>query len=320
MPDENVPLNENPEHGGLTDEAMEAYLAGTQYAPAPTTDTGETEPAPSSPPAATSDEDVWEFEVAGQPTRITREQAQAYAEFEAFLAANPALAEAIGGTIQGTHQFMPVETPSPEPTAPATKPPGTPPAALTPPDALDLDDPVQRAVWERLVDTQTQLQQATERITRAESQLSQQQQETTLSLVNKSTANWREQHPNITDDDMDEIKKVTARLNVVPSLMSPVDPITGLPRQVDPVKALEDAYDLAAWQIPRLREQELANMQVTARNNNTRKKKLSSLGGSSGSVPRQPEKVPDNPQERRQAMIGEVANMLNGNWIQPEDK
>jgi hypothetical protein len=101
--------------------------------------------------------------------------------------------------------------------------------------------------------------------------------------------------------------------------MAPIDPVSGLPRNVDPLKALEDAFDLAHWQIPRLRDKELAEVQSATRTSNKRKAKLSSLGGASGSVPRQQNTVPTNKQERRQAMLAEMTQMLNGNWINPED-
>jgi hypothetical protein len=266
--------------------------------------------APAEPTEAAVD--AWEFD---DGLRITRDQAKAYAEFEAFLADNPELAEAIGGTVTGTHRFVPVDTPAPQASAPTTTPATD---FSAPPSELDMEDPVQRTVWERMVATQQKLDEATAALTRHEQVIQRQQSDTTASLVNRATQSYQEAHK-LTDEDMDEIQRVTARLNVVPALMAPVDPITGLPRQVDPLKALEAGFDLAHWQIPRLRDRELADVQSQTRDANKRKAKLSSLGGSSGSVPRQPNTVPTNPQERRQAMIAEMATMLNGNWIQPED-
>ena len=329
MGDENnTPLNEDPMHGGVTDAELQSYLDtrfATNGTDEPTVDDGgdgSTEPpSGEATPLGSPDGDlegVWEYDLEdGQKLRITRDQARTFAEFEAFLAANPDLAEAIGGAVVGTHKFLPVETPAPQATTPPSSPQGV--APLEPPDALDLDDPVQRAVWERLVATNEQLQQATEIIGRHEAQLQRQQAETTGSLLAKATDLYRDAHKELTDEDMGEITTVVARLNVLPAMLSPVDPVTNLPRQVDPIKALNDAYDLAYWQIPRLRDAQLRAFQAEEQQSQQRKNKLSSLGGSSGSVPRQPTTVPSDPQERRKAMLSEMSSMLNGNWINPED-
>lgn len=335
MGDENG-LSNDPLHGGVDDDALEAAARAlfesenepTGDAVEPPADgaapTAATEPpeggAPhaDAPSSGVDDGEVWEYDLGDdQKLTINREQAKAYAEFEAFLQANPELAEAISGSVVGTHKFLPVETPSPVVGAPAGSPVAT-PDPLAPPPELDMDDPVQKAVWDRMVETRTQLDTATAALARHEQVITTQRDDTTRALINRASASFQEEHK-LTSEDMDEIQKVTARLNVMPALMNPIDPITGLPRQVDPLKAMEDAFDLARWQIPRLREAEIAAVQAQTRSNNSRKAKLSSLGGSSGSVPRQQNTVPTNPAERHQAMLAEMGAMLQGNWINPED-
>lgn len=320
-----MPLDDDELHGGITDDALEAaaqaqFAAAITDEPEPTTDDEPASPASGLPTDAGEapsgdDDNVWTFGDGDDALRITREQAQAYAEFEAFLAANPELSQAIAGTVTGTHKFVPAETPAPEASAAGTTPTTD---WSTPPDALDMDDPVQKAVWDRMVETRQMLDAAQAELQQHRAVIQSQSDQSAASVVNRAVSSFQEANK-LTDEDMTEIQQVAARLNVVPSLMNPVDPITGLPRQVDPLKALESAFDLARWQIPRLREQELAQVQAETRQNNNRKAKLSSLGGSSGSVPRQQNQVPSNPTERRQAMLSEMAQMLQGNWINPED-
>lgn len=243
--------------------------------------------------------DVWTYD---DGSSITKERAARLAEFEQFLQANPAVAEGIFGTVMGTHEIVAKTA------APATQ---------EPPEELDLDDPTTKRIWDELQATRQQLGAAAEIIQRHENQFNTSTAATVDATLNRAVASYAKQY-NLSDTDMTEIQNVAARLNVVPSLMAPVDPVSGQPRKVDPLAALEQAFDLARWQIPRLREQQISVFQAETRDDDKRKKKLSSLGGASGSAPRGPQRVPDNPAEKRSAMIAEVAQMLSGNWIQPE--
>lgn len=310
-------IGSDAEHGGVTDDALEA-AAGAQFGDLSSVpasgaadaggETDDGDGGDSTPPPSSSSES---FDL-GDGLTISRDQAKALAEFDRFLADDPQLAELISGTIMGTHKVVPVAQDD-------TQTPPPPASPLAPPDDLDLDDPAIKLLWENLQAERSAREQQAEQIQRHEAQLQSTTAATVTSAITRAKTSYQTQH-NLSDKDMTEIEEVAGRLNVVPSLMSPVDPTTGLPRKVDPLRALESAFELAHWQIPRLREAQIAAFQSTATADTKRKKKLSSLGGSSGnSTTRQPQAVPTNPAERRQAMISEMATMLQGNWVNPDD-
>lgn len=298
--EQNAPAEEEP--SGTPDEpqgpdegeeAPEPDESGETPEAAPDESTGTPPESPATPTA----QDVWEYE---NGLRIDREQAQVYAEFERFLLENPQVAEAISNAVNT--QRAPA-APTAEQTGPQ-KP--APPSA--PPEGLDLDDPAVRILWEELQTQRAATQQVNDLIARHEQQLSQQNQATTESLINRASLEFQKAH-SLSNDEMTKIKDAAGRLQVLPSLMQPLDPFTGQPRRVDPMQAIDQAFNIAYWQMPELRERELQRVTKEAREDRKRKTKLSALGGSSGSTPRSTS-VPNDPKARRDAMIAEVAGFM----------
>lgn len=289
-------------------EPSDPLPEANEEAPQETTDEG-TAPDPGAPPVEEREwAEDWEYD---DGLKISREQARSFASFEAYLAENPEVAQGIYRLVSGLpDETMPPATESPAPLPPAGAP-------TTPPD-LDLDDPVQARLWQEIQDTRARLGELSQQQQQAQQFVQSQTEASSTALIDRAKASFIQQH-NFTSEDMTEVENVAARLNVLPSLLNAVDPVTGVPRKVDPLQALETAFDLAVWQIPRLRDQQIAEFQAQARQDNKRKKKLTSLGGSSGNVPRQTNEVPNSPQERRAAMIKEVGDMLQGNFVQPEE-
>lgn len=279
------------------DEPQEPDETGPESEPGESGETPETAPdEPSGPPpespATPTAQDVWEYE---NGLRIDREQAQVYAEFERFLLENPQVAEAISNAVNAQRA----------PAAPTAEQTPQSPAPSAPPEGLDLDDPAVRILWEELQSQRAATQQV---LARHEQQLNNQNQATTESLINRASLEFQKAH-SLSNDEMTKVKDAAGRLQVLPSLMQPLDPFTGQPRRVDPMQAIEKAFDIAYWQMPELRDREMQRVTKQAREDRKRKTKLSALGGSSGSTPRSVN-VPNDPKARREAMIAEIAGFM----------
>lgn len=286
--------------GARTEPATEPTEPETPAAEElPPADGGSTEPPAPTPTV----EDTWSFD---DGVTISREQARSYAEFERFLSENPDAARIVYGLVTGE---SPQETPAP---------PAAPPSPQVVPDDLDLDDPVQARLWNEMQQLRQAVANTQQLAQSAQEIVTSQVEASSTALLQRARASYQQQH-NLSEDDMTLVAETAGKLNVLPSLMAPVDPTTGMPRKVDPLRALETAFELAAWNIPHLREAQIAEFQEQARESTTRKKKLTSLGGSSGSVPRQQNEVPTDPKARREAMTADIAAMLNGSFVQPEE-
>lgn len=274
-------------------ETVEPVVGETDTTVVEPTDTEPTTPEPAA---------LWEFD---DGVKVSREQAHTLAQFDAWLAANPEMAQQIAGVVQGQYTLVP-RSPSGEETDVRTPSP-TPASA---PDDLDLDDPVQKRIWTELQTTRAQLDAASEILTRHEQQIQNTTQNTTTALVNRAAQEYATQH-NLNSDEIQQVREAAARLNIIESLMNPYDPITGLPRQIDPVDAIHKALDTAYWTVPEFRQRAMQEAMKNRVTDLRKKQKLTSLGGTSGSVPRQPA-TPATEQERREAMIREAAAMMNG--------
>ena len=298
-----------PNQPELTDEELSALLQNTTFAP-PGEDGGEEEPdAPhveTPPPPAATGEDEWAWD---DGLKLTRDQARTLADFDAWLTANPDLARAWTSLVQGTHELVPrgQQPPVPTPT------PTTTPTQVTPPPDLDLDDPVVKHIWTELQTTRQQLDAASKVLTRHEQQISTANASTAQSLLAKAQETFQTTKK-LNSDEMTKVRQVAERMNIVGGLMSPLDPITGLPRTVDPVKALEKAFDIAYNEIPEFRSRIVTEMVTQTKTEQDRKRKLTSLQGGSGSVPRGTP-APKTEADRRAAMIKEVADAMAGNSI-----
>lgn len=311
-----TPLVDDPLHGGVEDEALEA-AAAAQFAPAPETgaeggddlapeavsedetggDTGEvagTEHVEGEVPSPAATEDLIDL---GDGATWTRQQAKDWRDFQTFLEANPEYADRV-------REALTPQAPTPTP--------ATPPASSTPdvPEGIDLDDPAIAALWNQHVDQLAQMEQLRQTLAAHDTYINQSQLQTTESLVNTARTSYQTEH-NLSNEEMGRVFDLTAQLQIIPALMQSADPATGLPRQVDPLAAMNQAFEVARWQIPELREREIESRLEAGKADNKRKKQLSSLGGSSGSVPKsKPE--PRNEAERRAAMIEMVAGFQSG--------
>lgn len=241
---------------------------------------------------------------------IDREKARNLALFDAWLEANPELASRLAGVAQGEYDVVPLEGRGVPTTQPTSTIPTTPAniASQQVPEDIDLTDPVQARLWNELQQTRQYVESNTQAIARQQQLLDQNTQQTTAALIERITEEYRVKNE-LSPDEVRVIRKQAALM--IPQFTNPVDLETGLPRKIDPVYAVEQALDAAKWSIPEFRDRAL-NALATSKLEDLRKKsKLTSLGGSSGSVPRKAT-TPTTENERRDAMIQMVATEMSG--------
>lgn len=249
----------------------------------------------------------WVFE---DGLEIDRGKARNLALFDAWLGANPLEAARLAGVAQGELDVVPL-TGRGVPDASITGTIPTTPAniaATNVPEDIDMDDPVQRRIWNELQETRQQIAQQNELLQRHQEQIDQTSRNTTEALVKRISEEYREKN-GLSADDLSIIRRRAAQL--IPQFTNPIDPETGLPRQIDPVYAIEQSLDAAKWSIPEFRNRALESLAKDKLDDLRKKSKLTSLGGTSGSVPRKAT-TPSTDEERRQAMIREVAAEMSG--------
>jgi hypothetical protein len=250
---------------------------------------------------------VWTFD---DGLSIDREKARNLALFDAWLGANPEQASRLAGVAQGELDVVPL-TGRGVPDANITGTIPTTPAniaATNVPEDIDMDDPVQRRIWNELQETRQQIAAQNNLLQRHQQQIDQSSRNTTEALINRISEEFREKNE-LSVDDLKVIRRRAAEL--IPQFTNPIDIETGLPRQVDPVYAIEQSLDAAKWSIPEFRDRALETLAKSKLEDLRKKSKLTSLGGSSGSVPRKAT-TPSTEHERREAMIAEVAAEMSG--------
>lgn len=235
------------------------------------------------------------------PAALTDDEIQSFVQLRDYLSANPVVAGEIAGVLERAATGQPPAAPTPPPT----------PETPQPPEGLDLDDPQIAALWNQHLATLETVKQIQERQQQYDHFVTQQRMETTQSLLNQAREAFSKDHE-LSPDEMEKVVALTGELQILPALLSPTDPVTGLSRTVDPIAAMKQAFEVARWNIPELREREFRAVVDDGKADNKRKAKLSSISGSSGSTPRTAAAVPKDPAERRAAMVAEVARMTQG--------
>lgn len=325
-----------PPVGGVEDPA--GPPAG-QFSDIPVDDPTATPPSPDNAPTGTqgiddSGEDNGEGldeedddDSDDDLSSLTPAQLKAYTQLDNIFRNDPRLQQILGAYLRG-EDITPYVTPQPSagggessPPVAATgsntpAPPGTPPGT---PDEINpawLDDPVYRSLYNQQQSTLRQLEEL-QRATQAQQSIIHSQQEAnTAALVNRATTSFQQQH-HLTDQEIESLRSTAAKLNVVNSFMSGVDPITGAPVRPDPLNAVERALEIALYADPVLRMKEINRIAAQDNADRQRKTKLGAISGSSGSVPRT-SPTPTTKEGRQEAMTREVADMLQGTWSSPE--
>lgn len=222
-----------------------------------------------------------------------------YQEYFDYLEANPEVKAAVVAAV--TNQIP--TPPTPEPPPPAND--------LTPESlGLDLDEPRDASLWGLIMAQNQILGQYETRLGSVESSLTTRQQQEYGATVNRAVASYKTQH-SLSDTEIGELREIASRLEVLPSLMKGVDPITGAPVPVDALTAVERALDIAYWNTPKFRDREFQTKVVERAKDTKRKQKAGSLSGSSGSNPRTPTpRVPKDNVDMRQMVAANLSQLM----------
>lgn len=296
---------------------------------------GEPIPAPQSqqppqqPPPPETEQVIIGQNENGTPITVPISRLQAYAQFDEEFQSDSGLRQAVldyyaqqglGSPVPPTTgvgtemvpQSPPAPQPSPSPTYPAPFPDSQPQV----PPGVDIDDPNVQFLVQQNQQLQQQIQMLAGGVQHTVQQQQAREQAEHNSMINRAMTSFKDQR-GLDDTQMETVRMAAARLNVLPSLMAGVDPITGTPTKPDPLTALDRAFEIAYMQIPEFRTREFGRVIQQRVTDNRRKQKLAGLSGSSGSVPRTSPAPTDAP-GRRAAMIDEIRQMQNGEWSPPE--
>lgn len=257
---------------------------------------GEGEPEPAETPAAAlQDADLIEVEPG---VVISRAQAKSYKQFEAILAGDAELQNLIRDRIENQGPAAGVQPP-----VPAT--PAAPP--LPELSEEDLEDPTIRALYDAAKAQEERYAQQEQQIRALTDVTVTRENEEIQHLVNVQKQAFQTTH-SLTPDEMSQVEQVALRLNVIPGLMSGVDPVTGQVIPRDRSAAITRAYEIAYNWLPEFRDRAIEAAVLERAKSTKRKQKLAGISGSSGSVPKN---TPiRNATDRRNAMIAEVAGMM----------
>lgn len=314
-------LSNDPQHGGVTDEDLEAFFEShpdlrpiTQTAPEP-----QPEPEPSEPPAEVPPEgepetasDTATLEPSPEPedflevdgARYPRSQIAAAAQFQQQLVSDPQLQRLITDYLTGAsiQQQQQQQAPPPQPQGP--------------PEAIDMDDPQMRAIYALIQQQNEQIGQLAQGLRTTHEQTVSAQRQQTDAQWNVASAAFAQDH-SLEMEDVDRLGQVAARLGVLPQLMQGIDPITGAPSSPDPIRAFQRALEIAMYQVPEYRNREFRRSVTNMQQESQKRKLLGAVGGSSGSVARTTTPPKPGSPEARKAMLAEVGAMLNGEWSDP---
>lgn len=271
------------------------------------------------------DDDESEDEEDDELAQLSPEQLRAYAQLDTIFRNDPNLQHILSAYLRGEDitPFIKRETPggdgesSPPVTATGPNTPVSPGPLSTPTTAptIDpqwLDDPVYRSLYDQQQRTLQHLEELQRATQTQQSIIHRQQESNTAAIVTRATRSFQQQHE-LSDEEINGLRNVAAKLNVVNSFMTGIDPVTGAPVQPDPLMAVERALEIAMYADPKLRLKELQRLSAQDNADSQRKKKLGAIAGSSGSVPRS-NPAPTTKEERRESMVREVADMLQGSW------
>jgi hypothetical protein len=337
--------HDDPSHGGVTDEDVEAYLqqmgslraplnpavSGQQVPPtpefantgrmAPPSHSAYVEEADTSPPPSLPEpvgEEVPEPVPPPQTPapslpeyydiagrRYSRQQAESWAQFDSLLATNPRLQEALRRELQ----VLSGQAPPPEPTV--TQEARQALAAL-PPEYQD--DEYMKSLHAAITAQQVELQRLSKEA-RFASETAASQVQRTYSDIARGAISEFQKSRSLDDATMAKVATAAHHSGMHLKYMQGFNPLTGEVTDKDPYKAMTLALETAYFMVPETRdaqvEAEILRRAEQAKREADRKQKLAGISGASGSVPRTQQAVPGD----RNQMVEEVTQMFNGSWV-----
>jgi len=227
--------------------------------------------------------------------KIPQAEAERVAQFWDWMNQNPDEALQFVGYMTGEYELHPRGQ------APVQQAAGAPAAPAAAPETVE--DPYED--WDLLPDS---VQERLKKVDQMESYLAKQQEydRQVAHRQNQSAVETAQaQFANAYDLNGVEVARLAdeaARLNIVPALVQE----TG-----DPVRAVERALEIVYLQSEQGRDREFNRRLEQTEVEREKQRKMASVGGTAGSVPRhEPDAVPSNATERRSAMVNEIAAAL----------
>lgn len=233
------------------------------------------------------------FEVA-PGVAISRDQALSFYQFDALLKGRPDLV----GKIQDIINAPAGETVVQEPT----------PVSLDIPEEYR-DDPAFKAIYDAYTAQNTRLGEMQQRLDQLQNVSVDREREEFRVLIDTQTARFQQEH-SLSNEEMQKVTQTATNLEVLPKLLTGIDPITGEAGPRDRGQAIGRALEIAYWYLPEMREKALHGQVAERAKSTQRKQRLAGVsGGGGGSVPQNTDPRKMNQQERREAMIREVAGL-----------
>lgn len=235
-----------------------------------------------------------------------------------LLQSDPELRAAFAAKLRGEPIPPPApfqQPPTSEPMLPPTQQQFPPAPAQQVPEGLDLEDPQIKALYDLVQSTRTEMQQQAQTLNQTR-QASVAAAEAQAASLYRTAAEGFAQRYDLEQTDVDHLSNVAARLGVLTTLSQGIDPLTGLPVRQDPIAAVDRALEIAYFTDPTYRQKEWERQAKVRREDQQRKQKLAAVQGSSGSAPRTTP-APTTPDGMRGSMLGEVRQMMSGEWSEP---
>ena len=241
--------------------------------------------------------DATEFIQLGN-VKIPQAEAERVAQFWDWMNQNPDEALQFVGFMTGEYELHPRgQVPVQQTTGAAAPAPAPAPAPETAEDPYEDWDLLPDSVQERLKKVD-QMEAYLGRQQEHDRQVAHRQNQSAVETAQAQFANTYD----LNGVEVARLADEAARLNIVPALVQE----TG-----DPVRAVERALEIVYLQSDQGRDREFSRRTEQAEVEREKQRKMASVGGTAGAVPRQePDAVPSNATERRSAMVNEIAAAL----------
>lgn len=194
-----------------------------------------------------------------------------------------------------------------EPAAQVTEPPAA-PAQFQIPQEL-LDDPELAPFVNIIRGQQATLDQQQAAITTLHDITVNREMEAIQSRVAAGITRFKTEK-SLDDEAVHKINMVAANLQIMPSLASGTDPLTGQTIPRDPEQAAYRALEIAFWQMPEYREAAIQQEAVNRAKDSKRKQRLAGVSSGNGSVART-RTVPTDRRGRELAAVADLREMMN---------
>jgi hypothetical protein len=205
--------------------------------------------------------------------------------------------------LTGQYRLAPVNEPQPQPVQPQPQPIQPQPTPLAEDD--ELLDPAVRSRFDALNNELNSLRQSSQAV--QQQQLAAQQQQIVNGL-DTGRQTFQQAHE-LSDDEAFALVNQVVNLQVLPSYLAA--------HNGDATAAMHAALEAQYWASPSYQQRELDRRAADAKSQETtqvRTRKVSAITGSGGSTAPRVETPPADPRQgRRDAMVKEIADHLNGN-------